>query len=155
MLQRLIAVVIVAVVLFAGIGAISNGYESSVRGAYDATSYSESFNVSGGTLVTVNESNRDVVYNETVNVSQGGTEVDDSEYTWYANNGTLFVPSGSTLANEQASITYGLTEPDEQQRLARDVGNIPAVVLGGTFVELAGFAALIGAVVVMVRVGGR
>lgn len=155
MLRAMLLLVILGVVLIGGVGAIKAEYQSSVEGANDALSYNESFNVSGGTLVELNESNRDVVYNDSVTVTKDGSTVDESEYEWNEHNGTLYVPSGSTLANGTAYANYSLTEPTNQQQLARDISLMPSTAMGESLFDVGAIAMVLGSVVVMMRMGGR
>lgn len=155
MLRAMLLLVILGVVLIGGVGAIKAEYQGSVEGANDELAYNESINVSGGTLVELNESNRDVVYGDTVTVTESGSTVDDSEYEWNEHNGTLFVPSGSSLANNEAYVNYSLHEPTNQQKLARDIQLMPANAMGDSLFTIGSIAMLLGSVVVMMRMGGR
>lgn len=150
--RLMLAVVILGAVFMAGVGMVQSQYQQSVTGAYEPTTITnESFTVNEGDRTVLNESNRDVVYNETVQVYQNGTEFEsDGNYTWTAANGTIFVPNGSGLTNNStANVTYQFTVPDEQQQLARDVGMIPGIALSEGLLLGLGGALLIGAIAVL------
>lgn len=157
MRKQLFALMFVVIILFGGLGAVKSGYRTSVSEANPTQSFTESFTVNEGSVETFGESNRDVVYNQSVTVEQNGTKYDsDGNYTWYENNGTLLVQSGSSLSDSQsANITYELNEPQNEQQVARDVGLVPTDVMGGWVVELVGLFMLLGAFVVLIRMGGR
>lgn len=155
MLRAMLLLVILGVVLIGGVGAIKAEYQASVEGANAEQTYNESFNVSGGTTVALNESNRDVVYADNVSVTDGGTTVDESEYRWNEHNGTLFVPANSQLVNNKAHVNYSLTEPTNQQQLSRDVALLPSQTLGGALMTVGSVAMVLGAGVMLIRMGGR
>jgi len=144
-MHRVVAVIGALVIGLLAISAIGAQYETAVTGAQPAQQVTnESFTVDVGTTHVLNESRRDVVYNDTVTVYQNSTEIDASEYRWQPGNGTLFVPSDSALTDGQsANITYQFTEPTGEQRIARDVGLLPAQ-LGEGLGILAAAALLVG-----------
>lgn len=154
MLNRIIALVAIVVILMAGVGAISSQYQSAVRGATDATTQNESITPTNGDTITLAESNRDVVYNDSVTVSQNGTVYEPSgNYTWNDANGTIAISSSSGLdGNTTAYVDYGFHQPSSNQRLARDVSMLPAQYSGG-LVEVLSAAMILGAVAIMFRVG--
>lgn len=153
--RALVAVVAVGVLLFVGVPAIAIQYESSVLGANAEQRFNESFTVDEGSVHTFAESNRDVIYNETVLVTQSGTTVDQAgNYTWDDQNGTLFVQVGSDLTDgAQAFNEYGLTAPNESQQLVRDVGLLPAQ-LGEVLLLALAAAVVVGGLIIVVRSGG-
>lgn len=156
MQQQLAALAVVGVILLAGVGALSAQYEQSVTGSNAQDSISgESFTVSKPGLHTFNESNRDVIYNETVTVydSSGTVVSEDGNYSWNDGNGTLYVPSGSTLNDsESATIDYQFTVPDNSQRAVRDTGMILPGSLGGTITLALGLAVVLGSLWIIVRI---
>lgn len=128
MRSALAALVVVAGILMAGVGAVAVQYEDSVLGANDRQTFNESFTVDEGTVHEFAESNRDVIYNATVTVTQSGTVIEqDGNYTWHDTNGTLAVLVGSHLSDGGTAFNeYQLTEPENSQRLVRDLGSLPA-----------------------------
>lgn len=150
--RQLVALVAVATLLFLGAGAIAMQYEGSVLGANDVQTFNESFTVDEGNLQTFAESNRDVVYNDTVRVVQSGTVIEqDGNYTWHAINGTLLVQVGSDLTDgASATNEYQLTEPNQSQQLVRDVGLLPSQLAEALLVALAA-AVVIGGIWLITR----
>jgi hypothetical protein len=144
-MHRVVAVIGALVIGLLAIGAIGAQYETAVTGTQPAQQVTnETFTVDVGTTHAFNESRRDVVYNDSVTVYQNSTEIDASEYRWQPGNGTLFVPSSSSMTDgESAKITYQYTEPTGEQRIARDVGLLPAQ-LGEGLGILAAAALLVG-----------
>lgn len=113
----IIAVLVVAIGLLAGVGVVHQSLSNT--GAEQA--YTESFDPgTNQTHVTLNESNRDsVYYTSTVNV----TDENDSlmrpgiDYQWHESNGTLTVLDDGGLDDDTtATVEYSLRIPSEQQR---------------------------------------
>lgn len=150
MRSALAALVIVAGILMAGVGAVAVQYEDSVLGANDEQTFNETFTVDEGTVHTFAESNRDVIYNSTVTVKQSGTLIEqDGNYTWHEGNGTLTVLLGSDLTDgADASNEYQLTAPQDEQRLLRNVGNLPAQLGDGILIALTA-AVVLGALYIV------
>lgn len=151
-MHRVVAVIGALLLGLLAIGGIAAQYETAVTDTQPAQSVTnESFTVDVGTTHVLTESRRDVVYNESVTVYQNDSEVSPGEYNWQPGNGTLFVPSGSTMTDGQsATITYQYTEPTGEQRIARDVGLLPAQ-LGEGLGILTGAALLVGAFALLRR----
>lgn len=154
---RLFALVAIAVILMAGVGAVQSAYRSSVSESQPETTVTnETFTVSEGSVTTLSESNRDVVYNDTVTLRQNGTVFDQSgNYSWLEANGTIQVQAGSGLTDgASANITYGYHVPENEQRLTRDLALVPLEVLGGDIVFLVGLFVFMAAFVVLIKAGG-
>lgn len=155
---RMFVVVGVAVLLLGGVGALQSGHDQAARetGALDTAN--ESFTVDEGNLTGFAESNRtDIVYNESVTVTQGGqTHEAGGNYSWHSTNGTLRVHTGSALTdNETANIAYGWHTPTEGQQSVESQTTLLTSVLGGPLVELLGLFVLLAAGVVLMRMGGK
>lgn len=109
------AVAIFAVVILVGAVpvALSSTLEQSATGQ---TITNETFTPTGGTVTTLNESNRaDVLYNESVTVyNDTDVRMTDGNYTWFATNGTLKTTAGSQLADDPSgNVTYGYLDTTE------------------------------------------
>lgn len=159
MRERLVVLVAVAILLMAGVGAVQSGYRSSVSESQpEQTVTNETFTVTEGATITLNESNRDDVYvqQSDVTVRQSGTVYEPSgNWSWERGNGTLFVPSGSGLTDgSSANVTYGYHAPTDEQRLTRDIALVPVNALGGDLVFLLGLFVFMAAFVILMRVGG-
>lgn len=149
------AVALVGVLVFGmlALGGISTQYQDTVRESQPHQEITnESVTISKGTVHELAESKRDVVYNKSVRVEQNGTVYADSEYQWYggAGNGTLFVPSDSSLGDGEANVTYDYSEPSGVQRTTRDITLIP-FQLGEGLGIIVGAAFLLGGLAVMGR----
>lgn len=146
-----LALTFVAMLLMAGVGALESGYKQSVTEANTATVVeNETWTVDEGNVTQLANSNKDVVYNETVTVHNGNDVVEpDGNYTWYASNGTIAALNGSTFTDGQdATVTYGLTVPQNEQQLARDVGMLLPGVIGYDLIIIIGAAIFIGSIIV-------
>lgn len=157
----LIAFVGAIVILMATVGAVQTGYHAAALGEGVQTS-NESFAITEGTTHTFNHSNVDenvFVATEDVTVTQNGTTVDSRDganWRWNRNNGTLFVPTGSSLnESENANLEYSYSEASNEQELGRDVTLFAPETLGGAVGDVGGAALLIAAVFIMARMGGR
>lgn len=157
---RLFALVAIAVLLMAGVGAVQSGYRSSVSESQpEQTVTNETFLVSHGSTITLAESNRDddvYVTESEVTVRQNNqTYPPAGNWSWNRGNGTLDIVSGSGLTNgNNATVTYGYHAPTNEQQLARDVTLVPVEVLGGDLVFLLGLFVFMAAFVVLIRIGG-
>lgn len=152
-MSREAALIGVLVFAFVAIGGISAQYQSAVEGSQDETTITnESFNVIEDELRVLNESRRDVVYNETAVVYQDGSRiVADGNYTWYPGNGTLGILNNTSFNESKAgAVTYGFTVPAGAQATARDIALIP-YVLGDGLGIVVGAALLLTALVVLGR----
>lgn len=153
--ERVLALAFIVIILMGGVGVVQTGYEDSVTGSQPHQAIeNETITAQAGTN-TLNESNRDVVYNESVTVrnSSDGSTISESEYDWQSHNGTLFVPSGSTIEGETVDVTYGLTEPANEQQAVRDVSLFPSSQ-GDTLTLIGGIAFLLAAIAVFAKMGG-
>jgi uncharacterized protein YaiE (UPF0345 family) len=131
-MERLIGLIAVVMLVAAGATAVD---DATRRSSPQVTVDNESFDAVGGSVVELNNSNRDAVYFEdAVDVytfdSQGNKEIDDGvladgNYTWNTNNGTLTVVDNSYLDNQtNTSVTYNYSRPDKTQRgIAQIIGN--------------------------------
>jgi hypothetical protein len=113
----LIVLVVLALGLLISVGVINAGLSN--QGPQQT--YSEDFTPgTGGSLVTLNQSNLDTVYyTDAVTVTdENGTEMRATEdYEWYSSNGTLRVLSGGRLVNDStATVNYSYRAPTGQQR---------------------------------------
>lgn len=129
-MSRVVAVVGVFIVLFAGLYGLSAHYETTVTESNNQTEIvNESFTVQEGFNHEFSESRRDVVYNDTIEVYQNGSEIQSNNgdnWKWRAGTGELYVPNGSQLVDgDEAAITYRYTEPTTEQRVAKDVTMTP------------------------------
>lgn len=135
-MARVVAIVGVLVFAFVAVGAVATQYESTVEESQNTTIIAnETFTVQTGAINTFVESNRDVVYNDTVTVRQNGTEIEESgNFTWLAHNGTMRVPPNNETqlaGGQSANITYRFTEPSNEQRAVRDVALVPLELVEG------------------------
>lgn len=125
-MSRVVAVLGVFILLFAGLYGLSAHYEATVTESNNQTEITnETFTVQEGELHEFSESRRDVIYNDTVEVYQNGSEIQSNggdNWEWRGGTGTLYVPNGSELVDgDDASITYRFTEPTSEQQVAKDV----------------------------------
>lgn len=152
-MSREAALVGVLVFAFVLIGGISAQYQTAVEeGNNETRVINETINVDNGTLHVLNESRRDVVYNESVAVFQNGTQWSaDGNYTWFSGNGTLFIPEDTGLnASKSAGVTYGFWVPTGAQKVSRDVVLLP-YDLGESLGLIVGAALVLTALVVLAR----
>lgn len=145
---------VLAIILMAGVGAISAQYNTSVTESTNETAVvNESFTADLGTAVALDESNRDVVYNDTVTVYNSSTVLveQDGNYTWHAGNGTLRInaSTGQFSQGESGTVSYNYTVPTEEQRVVRDVALIIPGTLGDTIMLIMGLVILLSGLVVL------
>jgi len=149
------AVAVIGLLIFAviALNGISTQYQSTVADSQPETNIvDEEFDVVKNTTIVLNESRRDVVYNDSVVVNQAGAKVSEDDYRWQPGNGTLFIPENSTMdENDNATIDYNFTEPSDEQRAVRDVMLMPAE-LGRGIGALAGAILLVGGFAYLRRV---
>lgn len=140
-----------AILLFVGVGALGTQYDASVTDTGDETTVSnETFTVTNGATIELAESNRDVIYNNTVtvrNVSAADDPVVDpsGNYTWHESNGTITINATSTFNDgDTAAIDYTFWVPRDSQNYVRAIGLEPfragddlMVVLAVAFVAVA------------------
>jgi hypothetical protein len=162
--NKMVALVAVAILLFAGLPAIQEQRTAAVREAGDRTAVDgESVNISGdaGQIVNLAESNRsDVTYEriDSVDVRQNGTSFAPSgNFTWNVSNGYLVLDSNTNLNTSQnasnASVDYAYRTASAEQAAVTDVALIP-FRLGEGILIAAGAGLTFAALVVVARRGG-
>lgn len=159
-MARLVAILGVAIFLFIGLHGVAGHYETTVTETNDQIEVTnETFTVQHGTVHQLDESNRDVVYNGTVEVYQSGFVIGEtrvssdngSNWRWIEGNGTLYVPNGSDMNDgDTAEITYRYTEPTSEQKVAKDVAMVPFILGDGLLIVL-GAVLLLTAVALLGR----
>lgn len=121
-----------AILLSVGIGALGTQYDEAVTDTGNETTIeNETFTVTNGATIKLAESNRDVIYNDTVTVknvsSPNDTVVEPAgNYTWHTSNGTITINATSTLNDGgTAGIDYTFWVPSNSQTYVRDIGIAP------------------------------
>lgn len=155
---RAVIVVSVLVILFLGIGAVATQYQDTVRDTQPLnTIENETFTVSAGDTLSLDESNRDVVYNDSVTVRQNGTTFDPAgNYTWRGDtgDGQLEIPTDTGLTDgDSANITYSYRVPSESQSITKSIGMIP-FELAEELALIGGFILMLGALAMLLKGGG-
>jgi len=124
-MERLIGLIAVVLLVAAGATAVD---DATRRSSPTVTVNNETFDAAGGTVVKLNNSNRQAVYYEdsvdvySYDINGNNNENEDGvvaegNYTWNTNNGTLAVVNNSYLDNQtNTSITYNYSRPDKTQR---------------------------------------
>jgi len=156
-MSREVALIGVLVFAFVALGGVAAQYEASVvESRPTATIENETFEPADGTLVYLDESTRDVVYNGTsdTQVYQNDTRINSSgNWSFLQVNGTLSINETNdfnTSSGATATITYNFTAPAGSQRTARDIALVP-YLLGDGLGIIVGAALLLTAVVVLGR----
>lgn len=121
-----------AIMLAVGVGALGVQYDDSVTDTGEETDIvNETFTVTNGATIELAESNRDVIYNQTVtvrNVSDANDPVVEpsGNYTWHESNGTITINATSTFNDgDTAGIDYTFWVPRDSQTYVRDIGLEP------------------------------
>lgn len=156
MRQAIATFAILAIVLMAGVGAISAQYETSVTESQNATAVvNESFTADLGNATTLDNSNRDVIYNESVTVFNASDVLvaEPGNYTFHAGNGTLRINASTSQFSdgESGTVSYNFTEPTEEQRAVRDIALIIPGTLGDVIMLVLGLVILLSAIVITAR----
>lgn len=135
---RMLTVIGVGVLLFAGLWGLQAQREQAVRGNGDQTDIvNETISTANATgeVITLNESNRDaVVYDgiESIDLYQNSTNLDPSgNWDWIAENGSVQItdPTGlNTSTNATANVSYGYNEPSGRQDWATSISLLPAQI---------------------------
>lgn len=157
MLKRVLALGFVAILFMGVVAGVNVGFEDTVRTSANAQVVeNESWTVNEGTVTTLDESNRDVVYSDEVTVRQSGTVYEaNGNYSWIQSNGTIRASTGSDLTDgSSAEVTYDYSVPSEQQRLQRDILMFVPGTVGETLIIVLGASLLLGAVALMAGAGG-
>lgn len=156
----IIAVGGVAIILMGATGAIQLATQEATLESQPTLNDSETFAVTEGTTHDFAQSNQDgVVYvgADDVDVSQNNVSIasnDGENWDWRRGTGTLFVPNGSDLNESQdATISYSFAEQTNPQELNEDVGLL-APSMGDSIMAIGGVSMLLGASVVLARIGG-
>lgn len=155
MANRIVVLAGFAILIFVGLGAVNAQWQDSVTDSQDAIEVeNESWTVDAGSITQLDNSDRDVVYNDSVTVRDENDTVvaADGNYSWLAGNGTVKALSGSSELSdgESATITYRYTEPSNAQNLAKSVGMLP-VTLGDEIALALAAGVLLGAVALLRR----
>lgn len=137
-MSRILAVVGLAIMLAAGVGAVSSADQSAQQAI---TIENETWSPDPGSVTTLDESNREYAeYDATVTVrdENGTNSAADADYRWYQSNGTVMALSGGNLDGDaSAVITYGYDQSSAEQdmiatttaQLAGVSGIIPFVLM--------------------------
>ena len=156
-MSREVALIGVLVFAFVALGGVAAQYEESVVESQPTTTIeNETFEPEDGTLVYLDESTRDVVYNGTddTQVYQNGTRINSSgNWSFLRVNGTLSINETNdfnTSDGATANVTYNFTSPAGSQRTARDIALVP-YVLGDGLGIIVGAALLLTGLVVLGR----
>lgn len=152
-MSREVALIGVLVFAMVALGGISAQYQTAVSEASNETRIvNETASITAGDPAGLNESNRDVVYNESIIVRQNGTEwASDGNYTWVVGNGTLLISDPTNLnTTESIGVTYGFWVPSGAQQVSRDVVLLP-YTLGDSVGIIVGAALLLTAVALLGR----
>jgi len=154
-MSREVALVGVLVFAMIAIGGLSAAYQTSVQESQPTQHViNESFSPVNDTVVVLDESRRDVVYNgsDDVRVYQNRTEINSTgNWTWHAGDGTISINATSTFNESRlANVSYNYTIPAAAQQTARDVALVP-YLLGDGLGIIVGAALIVGAIALLGR----
>jgi hypothetical protein len=154
-MSREVALVGVLVFAMIAIGGLSAAYQTSVQESQPTQHViNESFYPVNDSVVVLDESRRDVVYNgsDDVRVYQNRTRYNSTgNWTWRAGDGTLYVNETSAFNESRlANISYNYTAPVAAQQTARDVALVP-YLLGDGLGIVVGAGLIIGAIALLGR----
>lgn len=132
---RLLALAAVIILLFAGVGAIQQGFWDSTVSSETHVNFDENFTVNEGATIQIdNVSNQEVAYprESEINVTQSGSVVDPGgNWTWNRHNGTLSIFNQTDFSDGgDANVTGFYAVPSQQQNATRDIAITPTGTTG-------------------------
>lgn len=139
---RLIAVAAIFILLFAGMGALQQGYWDSAVSSESHVGFDENFTATEGATIQINNvSNKNVAYprESEINVTQNDSVIEPGgNWTWNRHNGTLKLFSSTAFTNgADANVTGFYAVPSQQQNASKDIATAPVGTAGDAWMLLA------------------
>lgn len=139
---RLVAVAAIFILLFAGVGALQQGFWDSAVASQTHVQFTENFTVSEGSTIRIdNVSNKSVAYprESEINVTQNGAAVEPGgNWSWNRHNGTVEIKSSTDFTDgADANVSGFYAVPSQQQNATKNIATAPTGTAGDAWMLMA------------------